>query len=478
MTRHDLSPVPGAPALSIFLNQLRRLVGGWRWCWSAGLLVAVMLLAAVTAGVRYQRAAHARDLLAEDQARLLTGLTLDELVDVPIQVVKPAWRLTLVADGAQAVTPDVYSRALSPWAPAELHHADAGNYRLAEREAFDWTSILRVILPLVAFLLGYDLVCGERRAGNLKLLLSYPVSRGKMLAAQAAALWLCLAAPLVAGGGASLIVAGALGGGPPLKATELAKAALVLLVALWSAAFFSLIALLVSTLARDAGTSLSLLAWLWVTGVIAIPASSGLLAHRLFPVPSEQATARQLAAVDARVAHEFAGRERHWRRRALASADGFAWEKASAAAELRRRDLQEAVRHRVLDDKLAQVGQARHIAAVSPASLAASISDLLAGTGVERDASFLAQAPAYLTACAGRIAALDQADAASPHLYFFSGYLSQRPLPSAALPAFVFRERSLREGLLAARSRLALFALETVVLAACCLAAFRRLDLE
>lgn len=469
------APHAGAWA-GIFANQLRRLVVDWRCHGSACLLVATMLLAATSARARYQRELMTGLASADTQARALAGITLDRLAELPIPAIKPAWRLTLVADGGQALTPDLYSQALSPFSPSEIRRTDGGNNRLPGREPFDWVFVIRIVLPLTAFLLGYDLVGGERRSGSLKLLLSYPVARTKVLTAKAAALWLCLATPLLVGAGASLLVVCG-PGGIPLTGQEMVKAALVALVGLWSAAFFSALALLVSSLARDGATSLSLLAWLWVSGVIAVPALSGLLAHWLLPAAAAEETARQLAAIDQQVAREFAGRERHWRRGELASADGFAWERVSAAAELRRSALADGVRRRVLARELAQARLAREIAAVSPASLAETVGELLAGSSLERDESFIAQARAFQAAVAERVRAADRADPASPHLDFFTGYLSRRPL-GGGLPSFTFHEQQVRTGLAAAGPALAVFGLETVALALACWLAFARCKVE
>src|SRR5262249_53978689 len=172
----------------------------------------------------------------------------------------------------------------------------------------DWTFVLCVLLPLATFLLGYDAVCGEQEEGTLKLLLSYPVARWKVLSAKLLALWSCLAAPFLAGALLSLLLARA-PSGIPLQASALARAGLVALLGLWMIGLFTLVTLLVSTLSRETSASLSVLAWLWVLGVIVVPALGGLLAHRLLPVPGEEEIARRMEAGDRRIARQYAGRE-------------------------------------------------------------------------------------------------------------------------------------------------------------------------
>lgn len=440
----------------------------------AVLLVFMMVLAAVTsaARVRSERAAQADAM--ESYRRMLSTATLDQSVETLHLAVRPPWRLSLVVEGGQAATPDAYGQALSALVTPELWRTYSGNYRLPGSEPLDWAFAIRFVLSLGAFLLGYDAACGERRAGALKLLLSYAVRRWQVFTGKLLAIWSCLAAPFLAGAAASLLIARL--GGIPFLAQDVAKAGLVVLLGLWAAAFFALIAVLVSSLARDSSTSLSILAWLWVTMVIVVPAVSGLLAHRFHPIPTEGEIGRENRAINQRIAREFAGREEHWRPREWAAADGFSWERVSAAAENRRAALQEVLRRHVLGAKLAQARLARELSSVSPASLTQDLAERLTGSGLWRDASFLEQAWAFRSALANRVRTLDAADPDSPHILFFSGYVSQRPLGREIIPSFVFHERLLGQGFRAAGPALALFLFETFALAAISLFFFSRCD--
>ncbi len=322
------------PAVSaVFWNEIRQVTSGIRFRVSAFLLMAVMALAAVTAGARYRDDVLAQTFVTERHTRETAGLSIDLLAEERHPALKPPWRLSLVVDGGQTETPDLYGQALSALVTPEVRRIRGGNGRLPSREPLDWMFVIRILLPLAAFLLSYDAVCGERRVGTLKLLLSYPVPRWKVLAGKLLALWSCLAAPLLSGGILSLLLARM--GGIPLTAGDLARAGMVLLLGLWAAFFFVLAALMVSALSRDPSASLSMLAWLWVTGVIVVPAVSGLLAHRLRPVPTAGETALRIKAI----ARQHAAGEARWRQPEWAAADGFAWERRSAAEENRRFEL-------------------------------------------------------------------------------------------------------------------------------------------
>lgn len=457
---------------TILRHEIRFLVGSFRFRAGAFLLLALMALAAVTAAARYRGETLAQAEAGDEYHRSLAGTTIDQAVETLHPAIRPPWALTLVVDGGQTATPDVYDQALSALIAPELRRLHSGNYRAPASEPLDWLFMIRVVLSLCAFLLGYNAICGERQTGSLKLLLSYPVSRWKVLTGKLLALWSSLAAPFFAGAVLSLLIAAGLG--IPFEIQDLVKAGLVVLLGVWAAAFFALVALLVSSLARDSATSLIILAWLWVTAVIVVPAVSGLLAHRFHPIPTEGEIGREMKAIDQRIAREYAGREGHWRQPEWAATDGFAWERISAAAENRRFRLKEEVRRRSIHRKSEQARLAQDLALLSPTSLVQNLGERMTGTGLWRNESFFEQARAFRPVLADWMRALDARDPASPHILFFRGWLSQRPVDPEAIPRFTFRERSVRQGFAAAQPVLALFALETLALAVACFFFFFR----
>jgi hypothetical protein len=109
-------------------------------------------------------------------------------------------------------------------------------------------------------------------------------------------------------------------------------------------------------------------------------------------------------------------------------------------------------------------------------SLIQDLAERLTGSGLERDESFHAQAQGFRGVLAERLRTLDARDPESPHIFFFSGYLSKRSIQTGDLPRFTFRERSLRQGFADARLPLSVFALETIGLAAIAISVFSRQD--
>lgn len=456
-------------------NELQRL-RGLRANVAVALVLGFSLLAGLDAAARYHEAQQATAAVAQDYEEALHGVSIDRAAEILHPALKSPWRLTLVVEGGQQDAPDLVRQAPSPLINPEIRRARAAVDLFPIREPLDWMFVIRLVLPLAAALLGYDVVSGDRRSGTLKLALSYAVPRWQVLAGKFAAIWLTLATPLALGGLVGFGVTAATGS-VPFTCEDLGKASWVLWLGGWAAAYFTLVALVVSSLVRDAATSLSMLAWLWVSAALGVPALSNLLAHLSGPLPSERETEQELAQLDHLVSVEFPG-EGTWRQSQWAAADGFALERISALAEIRRAALHEKQRNTLLKRKLTQARFARRIALASPFALLQEIAERLVGAGLDRDQRFLDQTLSFRKVLAAHLHQLDVRDPKSPHLEFFSGYLSRRPLDPARVPRFQFREATLAEGAKAAAPSLALLAVQTVALGAAAVLAFRRLAVE
>ena len=77
----------------------------------------------------------------------------------------------------------------------EAEGQNRGNEYLAIFSEVDLTVIVAVILGLVAVLFTFDALCGEREAGMLKLVMSYPLSRSQFLLGKYLGAWLALMIP-------------------------------------------------------------------------------------------------------------------------------------------------------------------------------------------------------------------------------------------------------------------------------------------
>ena len=120
------------------------------------------------------------------------------------------------------------------------------------------TSLAIYLVPLIALLLGYDSIVGERERGSLDLLLTMPITRLELLLGKYLGLATALAFSTIAGFGVvGLILSYGIG-----FAALLGYAVFILTTLCMGLAFLS-IAVLVSTLARDkiVATGASMVLW-------------------------------------------------------------------------------------------------------------------------------------------------------------------------------------------------------------------------
>ena len=151
----------------------------------------------------------------------------------------------------------------------------------------DLLFVVQVVLGLLALLLAFDAVSGEKEAGTLRATLGNSVPRVLLLLGKYLALLFTVLAPLALGTLASLVVAQALGV-PLASGVLLGRVALVLLAATAYVVALSGLGLLVSATTHRSRTSLVLLLVLWVGLILVLPRFATVLSAALRPVAPAQ----------------------------------------------------------------------------------------------------------------------------------------------------------------------------------------------
>jgi ABC-type transport system involved in multi-copper enzyme maturation permease subunit len=151
----------------------------------------------------------------------------------------------------------------------------------------DLLFVVRVVIGLLAFLLAFDVVAGERESGTLKAVLAHPVPRARLLLGK------------IAGGSATLLMAVLLAfilalltlqivhGGLLTGRTIVAVALFLAASALYAVALFA-VGTLVSCLNASSRTALVSLLVVWVVFVMVIPRLATVAAQAIRPVDSAQ----------------------------------------------------------------------------------------------------------------------------------------------------------------------------------------------
>lgn len=259
----------------------------------------------------------------------------------------------------------------------------------------DLEFLVRVVLGLLAILLAFDAVAGEKELGTLRAVLSQPISRPSFLAGKLIGGAITLLVPLILAVLLALLSA-RLFGADLLAAEPLAKIALLTATAALYLVCLYALGLLVSSLAASQKTSLVALLVVWVVTVLAVPSIATLVAQAVAPVPPAHAIKVRKRALDddirkdseralGVVYREEAGIEEGWA--------GSRWYEDNKEAIDRRaapiiRDYL-AERRRLLgeiDSDLERITARQHafaraIMALSPAAAFANAASTLAGTG-------------------------------------------------------------------------------------------------
>ncbi len=129
-------------------------------------------------------------------------------------------------------------------------------------------SLAVFLLPLIALLLGYDAIVGERENGTLLLLLSYPLSRAQLISGKFLGHLLVLAMATILGFGAAAVIIAALSGSVADTALWRVFGIFILSAVMLGGVFLAL-AYLVSATVNEKSHAVALVLGLWFFFVLA-----------------------------------------------------------------------------------------------------------------------------------------------------------------------------------------------------------------
>lgn len=183
----------------------------------------------------------------------------------------------------------------------------AANHYLSIFSVFDASLIFKIVIGVLALLLAYDAISGEREQGTLRLMLSgsaarYQVLSGKLLAGL---LVLVVAVTIAFVLGMVILLCFPM---VDFTGSDWIRIGLMYLASLVFIATMYNLGLLFSCLARRSALSLVLALFVWVIFVVVIPNASVYLATQIRPVEPADKTNEQLAALRREARVEF-GRE-------------------------------------------------------------------------------------------------------------------------------------------------------------------------
>ncbi|MGD0782340.1 MAG: ABC transporter permease subunit, partial [Candidatus Aminicenantales bacterium] len=206
---------------------------------------------------------------------------------------RPPSRYSFLSTGLELVLPDM-AETMAKFAATRTDMRLSNTQGLDNLYEFfhgplDWSFIVAVVMTFLALAFTYNAVSGEKENGTLGLILANSVPRSRLILAKASANFLMLAIPFLAGLLLSFLVAPSSPDAGPFGPPVVSAAVFSLLII---AAFFNL-GLLVSSLTRQAVSSIIVLLLAWTMLFAVYPRLSVILAQIVRPVPSEQSLAEE-----------------------------------------------------------------------------------------------------------------------------------------------------------------------------------------
>ena len=171
--------------------------------------------------------------------------------------------------------------------PALTNAGQAGNPFLAIYPPLDVLLVVKVILGLLALLLGFNAVSGERENGTLALVLSNPVPRSAFLVGKILGAMSSLGVAAVAGGLVGLLI---FLQSPlvSLSYAEWLRCGMIFVCAFLYLSLFYLLALTISCRTRSSGTTLGITILIWAVLLVVIPNLAVHVAARFHRPPTKR----------------------------------------------------------------------------------------------------------------------------------------------------------------------------------------------
>lgn len=184
----------------------------------------------------------------------------------------------------------------------------AANYYLSIFSIFDASLIFKIVISVLALLVAYDAISGERERGTLRLILSNTAARHQVLLGKLLAGLMVLVVPVTSAFVLGLVILLCfpmvhLTGSDWIRIGFMFITSLVFIATMYN------LGLLFSCLARRSAISLVLGLFVWIIFLEVIPNGSAYLATQVIPVESEDKINEQIASLR-REAQRESARER------------------------------------------------------------------------------------------------------------------------------------------------------------------------
>jgi ABC-type transport system involved in multi-copper enzyme maturation permease subunit len=319
------------------------------------------------------------------------------------------------------------------------------NVLVREYRNLDWAFIVAVVLSFLAFVLGYDTVCGEKEQKTLSLVFSNSVKTSHVFMGKFLGLLITLLVPFIIGIILGLLIINITGG----ITFDYGRIVLFIFVSIIYLSLFLLIGMTVSSIFYQTITSAVTLLFIWVVTAFVIPAAGHLIAQRLYPVPSRSEIQEKIRITwDDIYKTKYKGTDAgRW--------DGDPFKPWVPLRAQWSTDLMNA-QNRIYDDYIRQminqVERTKWITRVSPVSVFRYLTEEISSTGVGRFRDFYSQVNQYKRQLYEFVEEKDRLDPKSPHLLTLpittgNAGISELPVEFSSIPRFDEQLSSLKDNL-------------------------------
>jgi len=368
---------------------------------------------------------------------------------------------------------------------------DATGSRFNEEPIFavfrflDLGFIFEVVLSLLAILLGYDLISGEKEKGTLRLTFANAVPRAWYALGKLIGAFIALAIPLalvLCLGGLILIMMGV-----PMTGSDWASLAVIDLTGILYFGAFLTLAIMVSAMTVRTSRSFLALLVIWIFAVLIIPRASVLIAGRAVDVPSTDELAnkknifnRQLWAEDRDKMSEFKPSGGAQTDNIMDEFNRFMDNLADERDE-KMRDFSGRLNEERANAQVVQQKLALNIARISPATSVKLATSSMAGTSLDLKQHYKNAATRYQEGFGNFLKEKTGMNAGGRMImvkHLVDDGEEPEPIDINELPRFTYHKRELDESLNAAAGDMGLLAIFNIVFFAGAFVAFNRYDLR
>jgi ABC-type transport system involved in multi-copper enzyme maturation permease subunit len=397
------------------------------------------------------------------------------------------WRkpkaLTFCVGGQEKSLPNCFGTDafLSVWWVKGRH-----NFLLHHFGDLDWVFIISLPLSFMALFFTYDNICGEREAGTLRLILSRPIPRYKVLVGKYAGAMVTIGLPLFVGLFISLIIVIS-SGIIELHTNDWTKILVIVLLSILYLSIFTLLGIFISSRMTYSTNSMVVLLLIWVGLVILVPCFGRAVSDIFYKIPSGAEWTRRYSEMLDQLERE--ARAGKFGENALGfdtdpnhpsvnpPAAARYWNAFTAGVMQQREEGH--------NQRVAQALAGRRFAYLSPTVLYQQASEVIAGTGIHRCINIWEQISQYRSQLKEYVLSNDAEDPDSPHLLFYFEYavqnwktISNKSVDFDTVPKFQERELALGQSMKLAIWDIGLLVLFNLVFFVASFVSFLRYDVR